>query len=45
MEFNRIRTKGRFTGFITISREKALNALNSSVLDELSATLDAVNLD
>ncbi|MDO4513942.1 MAG: enoyl-CoA hydratase-related protein [Lachnospiraceae bacterium] len=30
---------------ITINREKALNALNSQVLDELSATLDAVNLD
>ena len=32
-------------GKITISREKALNALNSEVLDELNATLDAVNLD
>ena len=30
---------------ITISREKALNALNSQVLDELNETLDAVNLD
>ena len=30
---------------ITISREKALNALNSQVLEELDATLDAVNLD
>ena len=30
---------------ITIDREKALNALNSQVLDELSATLDAVNLE
>ena len=30
---------------ITINREKALNALNSQVLDELNATLDAVNLD
>ena len=30
---------------ITINREKALNALNSQVLDELSATLDAVDLD
>lgn len=29
---------------ITINREKALNALNSQVLDELNATLDAVNL-
>ncbi|WMC93739.1 enoyl-CoA hydratase-related protein [Kineothrix sp. MB12-C1] len=32
-------------GVITISREKALNALNSTVLEELDKTLDAVNLD
>lgn len=32
-------------GKIIINREKALNALNSQVLDELNATLDAVNLD
>ena len=32
-------------GTITINREKALNALNSQVLDELNATLDSVNLD
>ncbi|HKM20767.1 MAG TPA: enoyl-CoA hydratase-related protein [Lachnospiraceae bacterium] len=32
-------------GVITINREKALNALNSQVLDELNATLDAVNLN
>ncbi len=30
---------------ITINRPKALNALNSQVLDELDATLDAVDLD
>ncbi len=30
---------------ITISREKALNALNSQVLEELDAVLDGVNLD
>ena len=30
---------------ITINREKALNALNSQVLDELDATLDSVDLD
>ncbi len=30
---------------ITIAREKALNALNSQVLDELNATLDAVDLN
>ena len=29
---------------ITINREKALNALNSQVLDELNAALDAVDL-
>ncbi len=32
-------------GKITINREKALNALNSQVLDELNETLDSVNLD
>ena len=32
-------------GTITLNREKALNALNSQVLDELNATLDAVDLD
>ena len=32
-------------GVITINREKALNALNSQVLEELDATLDAVDLD
>ena len=32
-------------GTITINREKALNALNSQVLDELNATLDSVDLD
>ena len=32
-------------GIITINREKALNALNSQVLDELSATLDAEDTD
>ena len=36
--------KGNYA-VITISREKALNALNSQVLEELDATLDAVNLD
>lgn len=32
-------------GVITINRPKALNALNSTVLDELDATLDQVDLD
>ncbi len=31
-------------GIITINRPKALNALNSAVLDELEATIDAVDL-
>jgi enoyl-CoA hydratase len=31
-------------GKITINREKALNALNSQVLDELNSTLDSVDL-
>ena len=30
---------------LTINREKALNALNSRVLDELNAALDAIDLD
>ena len=34
-----------FVGVITINRPKALNALNSQVLDELNETLDAVDLD
>ena len=32
-------------GLITINRPKALNALNSQVLDELNETLDGVDLD
>ena len=44
MEFILYEQKGA-VGTITINREKALNALNSTVLDELSQTLDAVNLD
>ena len=44
MEFIVYEQKGGY-GIITISREKALNALNSTVLDELDQTLDAVNLD
>ena len=44
MDFVLYEEKGA-VGIITINREKALNALNSQVLDELNATLDAVNLD
>lgn len=44
MEFVLYEQKGA-VGIITISREKALNALNSTVLEELDQTLDAVNLD
>lgn len=32
-------------GCLTINREKALNALNSQVLDELSSQLDAIDTD
>ena len=44
MEFVLYEQKGA-VGIITISREKALNALNSAVLEELNTTLDQVNLD
>ena len=44
MEFIVYEQKGNY-GVITISREKALNALNSTVLEELDKTLDEVNLD
>lgn len=44
MEFIVYEQKG-MTGVITINRERALNALNSTVLEELDAALDAVNLD
>ena len=44
MDYIVYKQKGNYA-VITISREKALNALNSQVLEELDATLDAVNLD
>ena len=44
MEFVLYEVNGQ-VGTITINREKALNALNSKVLDELNATLDAVDLN
>ncbi len=34
-----------FVGVITINRPKALNALNSGVLDELNACLDSIDLE
>ena len=43
MEFIKYEVEGA-VGTITIDRQKALNALNSQVLSELDATLDAVDL-
>lgn len=42
MEFITYEVEGQ-VGIITINRPKALNALNSQVLEELNATLDAVD--
>ena len=44
MDFVVYEQKGA-VGIVTISREKALNALNSTVLEELDATFEAINLD
>ena len=44
MEFVLYEVKGQ-VGTITINREKALNALNSAVLDELNEVLDGVDLN
>ena len=44
MEFINYEVEG-MVGIITINRPKALNALNSAVLEELDATLDQVDLD
>ena len=44
MEFITYEVEGA-VGTITINRPKALNALNSQVLDELNETIDAVDLD
>ena len=44
MEFILYEQKGNIAT-ITINREKAMNALNSQVLDELNEALDAVDLD
>ncbi len=44
MEFVNYEVEGA-VGMITINRPKALNALNSQVLDDLNAALDGVDLD
>lgn len=44
MEFITYEQEG-FVGVITINRPKALNALNSQILKEIDATLDAVDLE
>ena len=44
MEFVTYEQDG-FVGVVTINRPKALNALNSEVLKDLDATIDAVDLD
>ena len=44
MEFIKYEQDG-FVGVITINRPKALNALNSEVLNELEATLDTIDIN
>ncbi|MCR5032149.1 MAG: enoyl-CoA hydratase/isomerase family protein [Lachnospiraceae bacterium] len=44
MGFINYEVKGAYA-VLTINRPEALNALNSAVLDELNATLDAIDLD
>lgn len=44
MEFVTYEVEGQ-VGIITINRPKALNALNSAVLDDLNAALDGVDLE
>ena len=44
MEFITYEQDG-YVGIVTINRERALNALNSQVLEELDATFDAIDLD
>ncbi|MCD7843636.1 MAG: enoyl-CoA hydratase-related protein, partial [Clostridiales bacterium] len=44
MSFINLETQGA-VAVLTINRPKALNALNSSVLEELDATIDSLDLD
>lgn len=44
MEFVTYETEGA-VGIITINRPKALNALNSQVLEDLNSALDEVDLN
>ena len=44
MEFIKYETAAA-VATLTIDRQKALNALNSAVLDELNAAIDAIDLD
>lgn len=44
MEFITYEQEG-FVGIVTINRPKALNALNSQVLDEINAAFQAIDLD
>ena len=44
MEFITYEQEG-FVGILTINRPKALNALNSQVLDELNETIDAIDVN
>ena len=44
MEFSTYEQEG-FVGILTINRPKALNALNSQVLDELNETIDSIDIN
>lgn len=44
MEFINYEVEGA-VAVLTINRPKALNALNSAVLDEINATLDGIDLN
>ena len=44
-ELIEVRTEGEKVGIITLNRPKALNALNSALMDELGAALKAFDAD